>query len=130
MKSKIISALFSLACVLLLSLNAPPNQQGPNGGAIKTAEGYFIELKNNPDTTFVTYLLDKKLKTISNKGISGEVKFFFPDSTALDVPLRPVSGNGFAARIAPGFHACKVIFHVLEKDISASFLKEEQIVQK
>jgi hypothetical protein len=87
-------------------------------------------MKNEPDTSFSAYLLDKNLKTIGSKDISGEVKFFLADSTAIDVVLKPAAGNSFIAKVAPGFYACKITFHVSGKDVSASFEKQSQIVQK
>lgn len=129
MKTKIIYTVLLFVSAGLLSLSIPPTQ-GPHGGMLKPAEGYFIEMKNVPDTSFFAYLLTKKLKTVSSKGISGEVKLFFPDSTALDVQLSPAPGNGFTGKMPPGFYGCKVTFHVLGKDVSATFEKQTQTAQK
>jgi hypothetical protein len=118
-----------LTVTTLLSLNRPP-AEGPHGGIVKSAEGYYIEMKNNPDTSFFAYLLDKKQMTISNKGVSGQVKFFFSDNTAMDVQLKPAAENSFTARITPGFYACKITFHVLGKDVSALFEKQNQIAEQ
>lgn len=132
MNIKIARTLFlltAIVAIVLLSLDSPPTQ-GPHGGTVKKAGDFYIEMKNNPDTSFFAYLLNKKLKTVSNKGISAEVKLFFPDSTALDVPLKPVAGNAFTAKIIPGFSTCKITFLVFGKEVSALFDKETQIVQK
>lgn len=129
MRTKIMYALFLLTILTLLSLVAPTSV-GPHGGIVKKAEGFYIEMENNPDTTFFAYLLNKKLKTISNKGISGEVKFFFPDSTALNVELKPAPGNAFTAKPVPGFNSCKITFLVFGKSVSAPFEKESQTAQK
>ncbi len=126
---KIIYPLFLLITTTLLSLHSPTSE-GPHGGVIKKSEGYYIEMKNNPDTSFFAYLLSKKLKTVSNKGISGEVKLFFPDSTALNVELKPIAGDAFTAKVVPGFYSCKITFNVFGKSVSAPFDKENQIVQK
>lgn len=129
MKTKIIHLLFLVTAITLLSLDFP-ELQGTHGGVVKKAEGFYIEMKNNPDTSFSVYLLNKKLRTVSNKGISGEVKFFFPDSTTLDVPLKPVAGNAFTARVIPGYYSCKITFHVFGKEVSAAFDRESQTAQK
>jgi len=129
MKKKITHALFLITITALLALDSPPSQ-GPHGGAIKKAEGYYVEMKNNPDTSFFAYLLTKKLKTVSNKDVTAEVKLFFPDSTATDVPLKAIAGNAFTGKIIPGFYACKITFHIYEKEVSAQFAKEDQVVQK
>lgn len=129
MKTKIMYALFLLALATLVSLGST-QAEGPHGGIVKKAEGYYIEMKNNPDTSFFAYLLSKKQKTISNQNISGEVQLFFPDSTTLDVKLTPIAGNGFTAKVLTGFYACKITFHVFEKEVSAQFEKQSQIVQR
>lgn len=129
MKTKIMYVLSLITITTLLSMDRPTSE-GPHGGTVKNADGYSIEMKNNPDTSFVAYLLTEKLKTIPNKGISGEVKFFFTDSTAMDVQLKPAAENSFTARITPGFYACKITFHVAGKDVSASFEKQNQIAEK
>jgi hypothetical protein len=87
-------------------------------------------MKNIPDTAVYAYLLDAKMKTISNKGIRGEVRFFFSDSTNLDVRLDSTAGDAFRAKAIPGFYASKITFHFFGKDVSALFEKQEQIVQK
>ena len=129
MRSKITYAVFLLTITALLALNSPP-PQGPHGGIVKNAEGYYIEMKNNPDTSFVSYLLNKKLKTVSSKGISGEVKFFSPDSTTLNVQLKPGDKNAFTAKPPLGFYACKITFNVFGKSLSATFEKQNQTALK
>lgn len=119
---------FILGTVMFFSMDLPP--QGPHEGIVKKSEGYYIEMKNDPDTVILAYLLSGKMKTISNKGITGSVKLFFSDTTAFDVKLNPITGDAFRARVTPGFYGCKITFDVLGKEISARFEKQEQFVKK
>ena len=129
MKKIIAHAFFLLTVIFLISMTGSL-PQGPHDGVLKKAEGFYIEMKNNPDTSFFAYLLNKKLKTISNKGISGEVKFFFPDSTVLNAELKPAARNAFTAKPVSGFYGCKITFVVFGKSVSALFEKENQTAQK
>ena len=122
--------LFFPAAITLFALPVASLSEGPHGGILKSADEYYIEMKNNPDTSFYVYLLDNKLRTISNKDISGEVKLFFSDNTSMDVRLTPSVENSFTAVITPGFYACKIIFHVSGKDVSAPFEKQSQIADQ
>lgn len=125
-----IYLLFLFGISASLSLHIPA-EQGPHGGMLKAADEYFIEMKSTADTSLSAYLLTKKLKTVSSKGISAEAKFFFTDSTALDVRLKADTlTDAFTARAAPGFYACKITFLVLGKEVSARFEKQSQIARE
>ena len=93
---------------------------GPHGGMLKKAGNHYIEMKN-PENYFYAYLLDKKLKTVSNNNILAEVRFFMPDSTVMDVELSPGPDNSFTTKSMPGFLACKITFKTSSDEISAMF---------
>lgn len=115
------------AAVVILALNMANN--GPHGGIIKKTDEFFIEMKNNPDTTFLVWLLDQRQKTLSNKEVTGNVKFLFPDSTATDIELKRTKDNAFTAKTITGYNSCKIILEVYGKIVSAQFEKQEQVAQ-
>ena len=119
--------LLGITILFSMTMSSP---EGPHGGIIKKAEDYHIEIKNSPDTLFFAYLLNKKLNPISNKGISGDARFFFPDSTVFNVRLEPIAEDAFKASTISGFYACKVNFNVFGKSVSAVFEKQQQIVRR
>ncbi len=103
--------------------------QGPHGGIVKKADNYFIEI-TNPDKFFFVYLLDKNSKTISNKGISADVKFFLPDSSIFNVQLKPSADDAFTGSGVPEFYACRVTFNVFGKSVSAKFENMASVAKK
>lgn len=119
--------LLILTTMFLLGLDKSQTP-GPHGGVIKSADKYYIEMKNIPDTTFLSYLLDKKMNTMSNKSISGEVKLYFQDSTVVNMDLIPIEGDAFTAKILPGFYSCKITFDISGKEVSAKFDMRTQLV--
>lgn len=130
---KAIIVLFGLllsGIILLYSLKLKQSTVGPHGGEVKQAENFNIEMKAAfPNLYF--YLLDQKLKPIENKGISCEVRFFFPGDTSTDLTIKPFQEDGFileASKIV--YNSCRVTFNVFGKSISAKFEKESIIVQE
>jgi hypothetical protein len=101
---------------------------GPHGGTLKKSGDYYIEMKN-PEGYFFAYLLDKKLKTISDKNLTADVRFFMPDSTVVDIKLSPGSDKSYTAKSIPGFIACKIIFKAGKNEISATFENGEQVAE-
>jgi hypothetical protein len=101
---------------------------GPHGGALKKTGEYYIEMKN-PEGYFFTYLLDKKLKTLQDKSITAEVRFFMPDSTIVDLKLSPGADNSFTTKSVPGFVACKITFKAGNKEISAMFDNVDRVAE-
>ncbi|MBI2269124.1 MAG: hypothetical protein HYU69_02070 [Bacteroidetes bacterium] len=120
-------ALF-LVIAIFISMNAF-DSQGPHGGRIEKAENYYIELKN-PGKDLYIYLLDGKLKTVNSKGISGEVRLFFRDSTTLNIQLKPTADSAFVAEAISDFYACDISFNVFGKTVSAKFDNPVQVVDK
>jgi hypothetical protein len=104
-------------------------EKGPHGGTIKKAGNYFIEM-TNPDKFFYAYLLDKDSHTLSNKGISGDVKFFLPDSSIFEVQLKPSGDNAFSGEGFPGFYSCKISFNVFGNSVSAKFENQTLIARR
>lgn len=129
-----MKALLCIACLfipsILFSQDSLSQAVGPNGGIVKKAENYYIEIKNVPEMSFYAYLLDKELKIISNKGVLCNAEFFFPDNTSLKVPLKPAPGEAFTADVASGYDACEITFYVLDKHVFARFKNISSIVQK
>jgi ABC-type cobalt transport system substrate-binding protein len=131
MRTKIILIILLLIlAAMLISLNYFQSSTGPHQGTVKKAGEYNIEVKNSY-TNFYAYLLDKKSKPISNKGISCEVKFVFGDHTGISIPLIPYKDDGFTTEdVVPEFYSCSVNFNVMGKLISAKFENENTIAQK
>jgi hypothetical protein len=116
-----------VAISLISSKNS--QEKGPHGGIVKKADNYFIEM-TNPGKFFFAYLLDKNSKTISNKGISGDVKFFLPDSSIFDVQLKPSADDAFTGEGIPGYSSCKITFNIFGRSISAKFENTLLIARK
>lgn len=104
------------------------NDNGPHGGALKKSGDHYIEMKN-PEGYFFAYLLDKKLKTVSDKQMTAEVRFFMPDSTVVDVKLAPGVDKSYTTKSIPGFVTCKITFKAGSTEISAIFENNEQVAQ-
>ena len=103
---------------------------GPHEGVVKPAGDYNIEVKNS-FTNFYAYLLDKKNKPISNKGITCEVRFIFSDNTGISTSLIPYLEDGFTTeKMMPEFYSCRVYFNIQGKSVSAKFENKNTIVQK
>ncbi len=128
-KAKIIFLAFLYCLTIALVSWSKSSPNGPHGGSLKKSGNYFIEMKN-PDKLFYAYLLDKKLNTINNKNISGEVKFFMPDSTSFNVPLKAATDDGFTCESLPGSYASMVTFIIFGKSISARFENPALLVEK
>lgn len=123
---------FLLTLVLLVVLFSGTWQQprGPHGGTVKAAGNYHIEMRNT-FTEFYTWLLDKKMKTISNKGITCKVQFFFADSTSVDAELKPEGTEAFTTSTAvPAFSVCRVTYDLSGKEVTARFSNEVTLVKK
>jgi hypothetical protein len=117
--------LFFATLTLIARIVAKPH--GPHGGTVQKAGEYYIEMKT-PEKKFYAYLLDKKFKTISNKDLSGNARFFFPDSTTFDIPLKPAEENAFTCLVPGNFYACNITFNFMGNSISAKFSNPKQIV--
>jgi len=118
--------LFFVMAVLVAGVAS--KKQGPHGGVVKRAENYFIEMKS-ADRKLYVYLLEKGLKTISNKGLLAEADFFFPDSTVQNVPLKPENYEAFVCETPLNYHACKITFKVAGKLVFAKFNNPLKIVR-
>lgn len=128
-KAKVIFLAFLYCVTIALVSWSKSSPTGPHGGTLKKSGNYFIEMKN-PDKFFSVYLLDKKLNTINNKNVSGEVKFFMPDSTSFNVPLKAAVDDGFTCESLPGSSGCKVTFVILGRSISSRFENPALLVEK
>lgn len=103
---------------------------GPHGGRIEKAENYNIEMKTDY-THFYTYLLTKKNKSINNKSISCEIRFFLLDGTTIDLPLKPFGDDAFVIDyFADDYGSFRVTFQVAGKAVSAKFENEKLLVKK
>lgn len=132
MKTTIIVTAFLLLGVTaaFISIDKSSEAKGPHGGKLKRAGEFNIELKTSyPD--FYAYLLDKKYGSTSNKGITCEIKFMFPDSTFQDISLKPYQEDGFKmVSTVSGYYSYRVVFNVSGKYISANFEDDNVIVHK
>lgn len=104
-------------------------QEKPREGTIKEADGYYIEIKT-AGKNFNAYLLNTKKKPLGTKNITGKAQFFFPDSTDIDITLKPYDRNAFTCVAPPGYYACKVSFNVMGRSVSAKFPTQSPVVSK
>lgn len=132
MKTKIIvfAVLLLVITTAFISTDKFQVTTGPHGGRLQQAEKFNIEA-NASFSEFYTYLLDKQLKPISNKGITCKIRFLFSDSTNIDVTLNPYQEDGFRIESSvSGYHSYRVIFNAFGENISAKFENQINIVQK
>ncbi|HWY12635.1 MAG TPA: hypothetical protein VN026_14980 [Bacteroidia bacterium] len=129
LKSTLIVFLLFGALGLVSFMMSPQQTQGPHGGTLKKAEGYFIEMKNFEKVLSV-YLLNEKLRSVDTKAITGEVKLFFPDSTDLILQLKHSYDNMFTCKLPGDYFSCKITFNVGGKPVMATFENSGQIVLK
>lgn len=108
---------------------ASSKQESPHGGIIKEADGYFIEVKNAAKN-FNVYLLNNKMEPIGTKNITGKAQFFFPDSTDLEMNLKPMNDKAFNCVPPPGYYASKITFNIMGKTVSARFPSQNTVVLK
>ncbi|MBL7930406.1 MAG: hypothetical protein JNL60_00805 [Bacteroidia bacterium] len=99
------------------------HEKAPHGGILKQSDGYFIELRK-ADKYMYVYLLDSRLKTVTGKDLSGDVKFFLPDNTILPVNLKTISEEGFLVEMPAAFKGCQVNFIINKTPVSALFEKQ------
>jgi hypothetical protein len=103
--------------------------QGPHGGYLKKVGTSYIEMKT-VEKKLYAYLLDKKLKTVSNRDIVGEARFFFSDSSTTSVSLLPQTDNSFTCGVPGEFFACKITLRSGGHEISALFDNTVKVVKK
>ena len=126
-KEIILIVVLLLITVSLVSLILFQRAAGPHDGVVKSAGEYKIEMKNSyPD--FYAFLLDKKNIPVSNKGITCEVKFIFPDSSNIYTSLKPYGKEGFSLKSAAlRFCSCQIHFITGGKTVSAAFENENPV---
>jgi hypothetical protein len=125
----LITIVIIVIALVLIAQNFPGQSIGPHGGTVKQAESYCIEVKNPPGV-FYAYLLDKKLKAVSNKGISCEVIFYAVDNSTSNVVLKPDGADAFYTENITPYESCRVTFNVFGKSVSAKFQNETLMVKK
>jgi hypothetical protein len=132
MKTKIIvfAVVLSIITTAFISTNLFQTTSGPHGGRLQQVENFNIEIKTS-SPEFYAYLLNKQFNPIGNKGVSCEIRFYFPDSTDLDVTLKPYQNDGFRMESSlSGYQSYRVLFNAFGKTISAKFENENAIVLK
>lgn len=127
------SVLSILIIVILLNLvwaNKYQGPTGPHGGKIKKVENFNIEKIQSHENLY-TFLLDANYKPISNKGVTGEIRFYYLDETTSDIPLLPYETEGFTVKMPDNsYYSCRITFTISGKSISAKFDNESLIVSK
>lgn len=106
------------------------NMSGPHGGRLKTVQNYKIEMLGSYRRV-ITYLFDKDLKPISNKGISGNILFFYTGNASLNIKLKPYEHNGFFAEVsAIDYFYCIVNLNIYGNTISSTFDNLSELAKK
>jgi hypothetical protein len=121
---------FAAGIIIILTAWYPNQVGGPHGGTMKKADDYFIETKT-VDKTMYVYLMDTNLDDQSNKGISGDAKFFLAaDSSTVKLPLQAFEEKAFSIEAVPAYNVCTITFVIQSKTISAKFENQRLTVQK
>ncbi|MBL7912717.1 MAG: hypothetical protein JNJ41_16765 [Bacteroidia bacterium] len=127
-KAKICFLAFLYCITIALVSWNKLSSTGPHGGTMKKSGNYFIEMKD-PDKFVYAYLLDKKLKNTNSKNVTGEVKFYLPDSTSLNVSLLRSDDGGFTCKTIVGSNLCKITFTIPGKSLTAMFENASSMVE-
>lgn len=129
MKIKLIlPALFLLMTICFYAWKPFQTIQGPHGGSLQKIENYHIEMKTLNSNVY-TYLLDEKLKAITNKQMSCTIQFFFNDNVNTIATMKPAGEDGFILESNTiAYQSCKVSFKMSGKSMSARFENENIIV--
>lgn len=122
-----ILLLFILISLGTFSIASSSKQEDPKRGMIKEADGYYIEIKNT-NRNFNAYLLNSEKEPMSTKNIYAKAQFFFPDSTDLEIDLKPFNKVAFTCIPPPGYYGCKITFNIMGKSVSAKFPSQTPIV--
>ncbi len=97
MKEKCIIAFM----ILVSSIKAQDTTHiinAPHGGILKNIQSYKIEAVESYGCVSI-YVYDDALKPIPNKGISGEILFFYNNDAGINVALIPKLNNSFVAEV-------------------------------
>lgn len=129
MKS-IVSFVFTFILASAIAQDTLTQISGPHGGKLNYTQGFKIEMLGSHNIVF-TYLYDKNLNPISNKGITGNVMFFYLGNANLNVRLKAYESNGFAAEVpALDYYYCTVNFNIYGKYISTKFNNLSELAEK
>ena len=131
MKTKLIFfALLVIVTGVFISMKSIfTDTAGPHAGRVKAAGNYNIETKVIY-TKFYAYLLTKDNKTINNKLLSCEIRFFLLDGTSVDIPMTKYGEDGFSMDYyALDYNAYRLTFITAGKTVNAKFEIENVLVQ-
>jgi hypothetical protein len=126
----IITIIFAIVIYSAQGQDTLSNVSGPHGGRLKLVQNYNVEVLGSYRRV-ITYLFDKDLKPISNKGINGSILFFYADNASLNVKLKPYETNGFYAEVsAVDYFYCVVNLTIYGKTISSKFDNLSDLAKK
>lgn len=130
-RTKIIFLIILLLVALtLIGVHFSGSSLGPHGGIVKKAGNYNIELKTAYPYLY-TFLLDKNIKPINNKGITCEARFVFSDNTDLNVSLISFMNDGFSTKlVTQDYSFVQILFNVKGEAVSSKFENENLIVKQ
>lgn len=130
-KSIAIALMLSIACTLTTNAQHKDNSsKGPHNGLLQKAGEYKVEMVER-DSSCSFYIINSKGKTVSNKGVTGEVTFEFFNKTKASNPISPDANNALFVEVprANTYTYCTLTAVVKGKTISARF-KNTQVSQE
>lgn len=131
-KNSLFGSIVLGSIIIFVSLSGGRFDVGPHGGRVKSVDDYTIETKVT-DEFIYAYLLDKKSKPMSNKGVKCKMRFLFSDKPYIDLVLSPFEKDGFKIRSnVAGYYSFHIHFQLFGKIISTTFENEKEnlIVRK
>ncbi len=125
-KNILFGIIFFGSILLFISLVGGQTNLGPHGGRVQEVDEFNIETKITNEFVYA-YILDRKSRPMSNRGVKCEIRFVFIDKPYKDFVLLPYDEDGFKLRAnTTGYHLLYIHFQLFGKTISTTFDNENE----
>ena len=124
----IIAILIAIMPIMNLFAQNGNNSNGPHNGTIKKVKSYHIETLIRDNKVYF-FILDEKLKPLSNTEITGTASLIFADGISKKVELTSIDTEAFIVNEinANTYTDIQVTFKIRGKSISTIFSKDRKL---